>query len=478
MIERHVSFYMGSRIFAAAVNLASVAVFARLAGPERYGEYLVAFAWAYVVHGFAVQWIRFSFFALYDPDRVNEQISTTIAMLVVSLLLIVLGATALVATGAVSVSIITAAGCLAVALGIYDSAHEIGRTRLLAGSVAATVISRAVLTLAFGVIALKLYHSMLALAVAVALAHLMATLPLLRHILPHLDSAQSLKQARAYVDYGWPLSLSFGVTSLGQNADRLLLEHWAGALAVGPYGAVSDLIRQSMVVVSEAIAGAYIAIAKSAAASGDDARAREVLSHAFRAYTAVAAFGSAFILRFERLIIDTLLGESFRAPVESLVPFFVVTSVLIIFRSFYFGQVIFFARTSRPDLTASIVLVVVVAVLSWLLIPRHGAMGAVIAALTGQIVSMGVYYFASRHLYAMPIPWRDVAGICGLALAAYGVTGLTAFSGTPAWAQVLLNGSLLVASFMLAARIYNLLELNHIMAKLIGRSGLMPRKMP
>ena len=42
---------------AAALNLTSVALFTRLAGPAGYGEYLIAFSWAYVVYGWSTQWL-------------------------------------------------------------------------------------------------------------------------------------------------------------------------------------------------------------------------------------------------------------------------------------------------------------------------------------------------------------------------------------------------------------------------------------
>jgi O-antigen/teichoic acid export membrane protein len=465
MNAQHIVYYLSSKVFAAVLNLLAVAVFARLSGPSGYGEYLVAFAWAYIVYGFSIQWLRFSFFARYRDEDASTQVATFTRSLV-GLIGIIIGLGLLLClTGLVAVHTVAAVVCLVIGLSVYDSAHEIGRTRLRAGAVASVVILRAVLVLGFGTLALTVFKSPTALALAVALAHLGAITPLLGEIRPHLHAPWSKGHAREFIDYGWPLVVSFGVTSLGQNVDRLMLAHWWGAASVGPYGAVNDLIKQCFVVVSEAIAGAYITTAKSDLREGNDAKAQDVLNHAFRAYTAVAAFGAAFIMRFEHPVIDTLLGPAFREPTEVLVPLFVLASVFMIFRSFYFGQVIFFGGSSKVELLASGAMVATAAVIGLMLVPSSGAQGAAIALTLGQIVSCAVYIAAGTRIYQMPVPWRDAAAICGLALAGYGATALVGQFITSPWLQVPVDVAILAAAFAEAAQRFNVLGLNSLPVK-------------
>ncbi len=471
MIERHVVYYLGSKVFAAALNLAAVAIFARIAGPAGYGEYLVAFAWAYIVYGFSIQWIRFAFFAGYNAEQASEQIATFSIAVWGALAIICAAALVTWLLGLLPASMLIAVVSLVIALSLYDGAHEIGRTRLRAEAVATAVVLRATLMLAFGIIALKTFGTATALAVGVTLAHLGAVLPLLPDMLPHLKARWSQEAALGFVRFGWPLIMAFGVSSLGQNLDRLLLARIAGLHVVGPYGAVNDLIKQCMVVISEAIAGAYIAIAKRAAAAGNDERAREVLEHAFRAYTAVAAFGSAFIMRFERPAIDTLLGESFRVPTENLVPIFVAAAVLMVYRSFYFGQVIFFVQSSKLELAASAAMVSVVGVLSALLIPKYLAHGAAFALLGGQFVACLIYLTASKRLYVMPVPWRDFLGIVGWSLLGYAATAVVDHTGLKLWATLPINVSLLLAAFFAATRSYDLFSLNQLISTFTIKAG-------
>lgn len=465
MNHHHILYYLSSKVLAAVLNLFAVAVFARLSGPAGYGEYLVAFAWAYIVYGFSIQWLRFSFFARYRSDNASGQIATfAYSLLALAGAIALLGALTW-ALGLAPFHTIAAVVALVIALATYDSVHEIGRTRLRAGAVASVVILRAVLMLVLGAGALLMFKSPTALALAVAAAHLGAIAPLVGEVWPHLRTPWSRAAAQEFLDYGWPLVLAFGVSSLGQNLDRLMLAAWSGAAIVGPYGAVNDLIKQCFVVVSEAIAGAYITTAKSAALEGDDQRARDVLNHAFRAYTAVAVFGAAFIMRFERPVIDTLLGPAFREPTEALVPIFVLASVFMIFRSFYFGQVIFFTGSSKVELLASGAMVATAGLAALALVPGSGALGAGIALMLGQIVSCGVYIAAGMTIFPMPVPWRDSAVIAALALAAYTLTALVDRSITSAWIGIPLNTAILLVAFAEAANRFNILGLNSLPVK-------------
>src|SRR2546423_6307208 len=57
MITEHALLYLGARVFAAAANLAAVAIFTRLAVSDVYGGYLLIFSWAFVIYGFLGQWL-------------------------------------------------------------------------------------------------------------------------------------------------------------------------------------------------------------------------------------------------------------------------------------------------------------------------------------------------------------------------------------------------------------------------------------
>jgi O-antigen/teichoic acid export membrane protein len=469
MVQRHVQLYMGSRVVAAVLNFACVAVFARMAGPAAFGEYLIAFAWAYIVYGFTIQWLRFSFFAGFRNDDDISQIATFTSLVLVSIAIIacsglVLGFSGLMATGRLVSTLL-----LVIAFAVYDAAHEIGRSQLKAEAVASTTILRACLMLGLGAASIYYIGTAMALVSAVAIAHLLAILPLARHVLPHMHGGIQQVVALRFFSYGWPLILAFGMISLGQNMDRLMLEHWTGIEAVGAYGAVGNVIKQSFTVVSEGIAGAYIAIAKRAAADGNDAHATDVLRQAFRALAATAAFGVVAFLTIGDIAVAMLVGDIFWKPVVDTVPILLLASVLMSFRMYYFGQVIFFAKSSRIELAVSIADVCSVVIAGTLLIPRFGIAGAGAALLCGQFVGCLTYAIRGRRLYAMPVSFTDLIGIAGCAASGYLICKLANYMLPIRSVSFSLDLLVLAAAFAVAVKMYDLFGMGNFITQIWRR---------
>jgi O-antigen/teichoic acid export membrane protein len=418
MILRHAVIYIGSRVFAAALNLLSVALFARLAGPETFGAYLLYLASAYIIYGFAIQWLRMSFFAVYTADHSLAIVGTFIRTMFVFVGLVVVIAGLSAWAGIYSRDVVVGTILPTVGLAVFEMFYEIARARLKVELVGFAVLLRAVFVPIGGALAFELTGTATGLAAGVALAHILAAAPLIREGWPAVRAKFSAGIARQYLEYGSPLILAFGINAVGQSGDRLLLAKFDSVGAVGPYGAVSDLIKQSLVVVSEAVAGSYMPHAKRAASDGDNARTRLILTEAFRAYAFITAFGSAFILCFAPDLVDLLFGEPYAKAAASLVPLFTLATALYVFRAFYFGQAIYFLESSSAELYASTATVAAGAVTALLLIPSYGAIGAAFAMLAAQGAGCLVAALAARRWQAMPLPILDFCGIAGIAAAA------------------------------------------------------------
>src|SRR5690606_9696435 len=111
-----------------------------------------------------------------------------------------------------------------------------------------------------------------------------------------------------------------GFEAAGNQLDRLLLARFADLAETGRYGAVSDLFRQMLIVVAEAISGAYMAIARTHVIAGDEEAARAVLGQAFLAYAALLTFAPLGFLQFGTPILDTLFGAELRIAIEPALP--------------------------------------------------------------------------------------------------------------------------------------------------------------
>ncbi len=267
------------------------------------------------------------------------------------------------------------------------------------------MLTRAVLMLVLGGAVLKATGDPVDLAVAIAAANALGAIPALIVVGPLMRGRGSRAEAMRLLGYGWPLVLSFATAALAQSLDRLIIAQTVGPAGLGAYGAIADFLRQSFIVFGEALALSLISIAKRDARIGGMAAASPVLCDAARAMTAIAAFGAVFFLCFDELVVTILLGPGYRAEARSLAPVLVLASILMMFRSYYFGQVIYFTKTSRLEAGAAFATLVTVAAISLLLIPRLGAMGAALAFAGGQAAACLVLIFgaAGGHPHA-PAP--------------------------------------------------------------------------
>ncbi|RTL50699.1 MAG: polysaccharide biosynthesis protein [Bradyrhizobiaceae bacterium] len=404
--------YFGSRAISAAGNLVSVAVFARLVGPAEYGAYILMFAWAIVVYGFATQWMKFSYFGIYRAAHENAIIASYIRLVALAIAAVSIVALALIVFDPSQRDFIFALVALFVGMTIYEAALEISRTRLQVTTVALSMICRAVFVLALGCVFLAVHHSAFSLALGVAAGHLIAAVPTLARLrsLPWTSTSwvsTSGNSYKAFLKYGWPLIFSFGIFAIGQTIDRFLIGKYVGNAVLGPYGVVADLMRQSFLVVGESIALALITIAKKHADEGRRDDSDAVMRSTFRACVAAGSFGAAFFIVFGHGLTKLFLGAEFAAPVDGIIPIFAVAFGFMLLRSFYFGQVIYFTNGTLLELFVAAIFVLSSSTIAFILVPGvgplGGAVGGAIALLIAHAVSCVISALVGRRLHAFPV---------------------------------------------------------------------------
>ena len=409
--------YLSARAISAAGNLLAVAIFSRLAGPAEYGHYVLIFAWSLIVYGFGAQWMRFAYFGVYHLQRFDEYAASLARLLACGLVAVALVLGALGVFGLFEPGFLVAMFALICGMTVYEAAFEVTRTLLKARRSALAMALRTALMIAFGSASLALGGGARGLAYAIALAHLTAAAPLLAGFtdvrLSHGTRTASLRM----LSYGWPLLLSFGISAAGQSIDRVLIGHYLGEAALGPYGVVADLLRQSFTVFGEVIALSLITIAKQHANDADANAADSVLRKAFNACLATATFGSAFFVVFGDVVLRLLLKPEFVAPTRDLVPFFAVAFAFTTMRNYYFAQVIYFSRASYLELVVSLLVLFTSSTLTLLLLRPYGLTGAAIALMTASIVSCLAFVVLGRRWYRMPIDVPALVAMPALAAA-------------------------------------------------------------
>lgn len=465
MNVNQIVYYLGSKVLAAVLNLLTMALFVRIGGAETYGGYVLLLAWAYMLYGITMQWLRFSFFACFDGEGGANLTATYLWSLVIGFTGLLAGAIAVTSLGFISWKF--AVGLIALIFGLasYDALSEVARTQLRARDVALGVMARAVLMLAFGVAALSFDATPFLLAVAVGVAHIGAALVLLMSSIVPSGGQWSKGSFYKLWRYGYPLVPAFSLDSVGLQTDRLLLARFSTLDMVGTYGAAADFIRQTMIVVAEAIAGAYISVARADAKEGRIAQAAAVLGHAFLAYTALTAFAAVVILRFDRLVFDTLFGAELGAAIEPAVVFIVASNVAGIFRSYYFGQALYLTKSSHILLVSNLAHLLMVASSGLILVPSYGISGAAGAMFLGHVSGCAVCIYSWRDHFVLKLPYAKALAIAAMAAGAYLVTGYVEISLAPAALAIVVNGLIILGVAIVAARMFNVLSFNELSAK-------------
>lgn len=418
MISKHVGYYFGSKLFAAILNLVSMALFVRFGGHIVYGGYVVKMAWAAIIYSLTLQWMRFAFFSSYREADSEKQIANYLRTLALGMLLFGIATICARYYGLIAPEPAIAVYVIVTGLAAYDAMHEIARIRLQARTVAIGVLTRSILILLFGVIALILHPTALALALAFGAAHWGGALALSGSsaIMGVFKAPWSMETVRGLLRSGRPLIPAFAVDSFGLQFDRLQLAKHAGLADVGPYGAISDFIRQLMVVGSEAISGAYMALARADAVAGRQEDARQMLGQAFRAYAMLTAFGTAFVWHFSMPLFTLIFGKDIAVTVQPILLIVLLTNAIMVFRAYYFSQILFVDNGGKLLLSANVLHAVVAASLALLIIPHYGAVGAALSLMMGHAVALLWYLWSWRDHYVTRMPYRDAALIALSAL--------------------------------------------------------------
>ena len=411
------SVYLVSKIASAVVTVLSIALFTRLVSQDTYGQYLIGFAFAFILYSTVAQWIVSAHFGQQSPKEAGQVAAGAIVLTGVAILI---GSAFLaIATlfGLLAADIAVPTGVLLIGFSTFFLANEIGRAQLLVGPVTLGATIRTVGTLVLGGLALWQFKSAASLLIAVGIAHMIAGLPIairLRRVvwadgLIWPDPAIYSRLWR----YGWPLIIAGGAAALAGSIDRLLIEHFYGPGLVGPYGATLDFIKQSFVIVGETVAVSYVSRAKYLHGDDRPEHARSSLREAFVTAAFLAVFGVLFYLLVGDKVFGILLHSDYQNA-TSLVPILAVANACLLLRSYYFGQTIYFTNSVRLELISTLVALVVSFVLSWWLIPLYSIAGAAFAYAIAQFAALCVFLGSRKTRELMPV---DIPRLLALVLA-------------------------------------------------------------
>ncbi|KAB1088174.1 lipopolysaccharide biosynthesis protein [Neorhizobium galegae] len=474
MSDRHASVYLASRATSAIINLVSVSIFTRMTSADVYGQYIIGFSICMMVYSLGVQWIVFAHFGRYDPREADR---------LAGALLLVSGIVMLPAVGAIYLfylfgtlhaDVAASSSLLVVCFTLYFVAVEISRAHLLVRLVAIATIARSVFSLLFGFIAVLEFETPGALLAGVGLGYALGSVPVFRHFSRTIWASGFVwprsSDVRRMWRYGWPLAIAFGASAAAMNVDRLLLAGLYNTSTVAPYGTVLDLMKQTFLVLAEAISAGYISSAKNLHTEGKGSDARHTLKRAFITQCYIVIFGTVSFILLGDVVFAVLLAPSYLPVVTQIMPILLVANALLVMRSHYFGQVIYFSGTTNLELVASVAMLAVTGTLSYLLIPSYSAMGAAIAFTLGQAAALLICLIYASGNLRMPLdlPRGSLLLALGIALVAVG-KGVQLVAGEPVASAI--NFVLIgIASAYIALR-WNLFDARSLLQRFYPRRG-------
>ncbi|MCC0055240.1 MAG: lipopolysaccharide biosynthesis protein [Rhodobiaceae bacterium] len=458
------SIYLVSKISSALLTVLSIAIFTRLVSHDIFGQYLIGFAFAFITYSVVTQWLLGAHFGQQSRQHAAPIAGGAIILTGVSVMAGMAMIFIATLSGFIGADIALPTALLLFGLSAYFVANEVGRAQLLVMSVTSGAFLRSLGTLVLGSLALWQFGTAASLLIAVAIAHTIATLPIIVGLKRTIWTSGFVWPQRSIYKqlwrYGWPLIIAGGASALALYIDRLLLERYFGTEAVGPYGATLDFIKQSFVIVGETIAVSYVSSAKSL--HGDNAReqAAPVLQHAFVTAAFLATFGIVFYVLLGDALFALVLDADYQEAVP-LVPMLAFANALLILRAYYFAQTIYFSNSVRLELVSMLVALVVGSGAGIWLIPAYGITGAAMAFTAAQFAALMVFLGSRESRQTMPVDLGKFAKVVAAGVATIAIGEVVTHSLPTATAMVVNLTLIAAVSGWLLVR-WNMFDAAHL----------------
>ena len=201
-----------------------------------------------------------------------------------------------------------------------------------------------------------------------------------RHLRGHVRLGFDPQVARSLMREAWPLALSFALIGIHANLDRLLVRAWLGDEAIGVFASatkLTDALYYIPMIIASSLFPAVVAARDTELAHY---RRRMQNLYDLMVVSAVVIALPAAILSGG--IIELLFGEAYGEAAIVLatqMAFFAVVAV-----SFAMGRWMILEGRTMVYLVRSVLAIVVNGLLSWILIPKLGVVGAALAGGVAQ----------------------------------------------------------------------------------------------
>ncbi len=458
---RYSAYFVLARLTAAAIGMIALFAFTRVLSPTDYGCYSVILASAALISGVGFQWVRqclvkFGVDPTFDLGQLLGSIGVIYAVLFVSMagFAAVLAALISRAAGPFTPAVLAVTVALAGAQAWFELGLDACRVDLNPLRYGVAGLLRSALSLASGLLALWLVHSVIALVLGVALGFLAAgllTAPRWLRGVAQLRKA-SWAHAKLLAGYGLPLALTLGFTLVIDNADRLMLAAMRGAAEAGVYASAYGLGQYA---IGSLLSGLGLAVfplaAKCYAEHGAD-ETGVILGRNLLMIAGLALPATIGLVLLAPTLSRLLLGNFVSGESALITAIAAVGVAFAGVRSYAFDVVFMVAGKTKNQATLLGATAGLNILLNLIFIPRWGAVGAASAGLVSFILALGSSVLLGRRHIIARVRGPDLLKIV---LAAAAMSAILVLSrGQSSWRSLILRVT--VAAVVYACAIFGL----------------------
>jgi O-antigen/teichoic acid export membrane protein len=185
-----------------------------------------------------------------------------------------------------------------------------------------------------------------------------------------------------------PTTMLWLITSV---SDRYVVTFYCGTEAQGLYAAASKLPTLVILVSGVFIEAWHFSTVKDASAEERSSFFGEV----FKNYMSIMFMGASVLIAGSKILTRLLLADSYYSSWE-FVPILVIAMVFSAFSAF-FGSVYFLEKKSMLSMVTALAGALINVVLNFVLISKHGAMGAAVATLISYLATYAIRSYDTAH---------------------------------------------------------------------------------
>lgn len=217
-------------------------------------------------------------------------------------------------------------------------------------------------------------------------------------------------RAKRYAAYGLPICVSLLLGYTLNSSDVYVIAAIMGEAAAGQYNAGYNLSNRTLEIIFVWVSMAMTPAAVTAFEQGGTEASQNVMKSygASLLWLAMpAAIGIALVSKDAGFI----LGESVRAEAVTVMPYIAIAGLINGLLTYYVQRAFMLSGETRDIVWMMVPPVIINLILTIVLVPRFGLMGAVAATIVGYSIAFFLAVRMARRHYPLPLPVKAAAQI-------------------------------------------------------------------